>query len=293
MIRTFQFDARDADAVVAGRADRPGDVRAVAVVVDRVVVVVRRSPSRASRRRSRCRRCRCRRAAAAAVLAGVDPHVGREVGVRVVDAGVDHRDRHTGAAGRDVPRLGGVDVGVRRAREAVDRLAGVVQAPEVRERRVVRRRFGVHDEVRLRVADARILAQLRQGRLDGIGAHMSERAVDPLEALLLHRADALEDVLLVCGRDVAAESDQELAGYRLLRGLLRRERPAIRVPRARARRRRRQEGVVCDGYGPLDRQGGRGRSPTAGRTVGPPGGRIVASSRDSAGLPWRVLCGVA
>jgi hypothetical protein len=46
--------------------------------------------------------------------------------------------------------------------------------------------------------------------------------VDLLEALLLRRADALENVLLVCGRDVAPESDQELSGYRLLRRLLRR-----------------------------------------------------------------------
>ena len=40
MILTFQFDAGDADAVVADGADGAGDVRAVAVVVDRVAVVV-------------------------------------------------------------------------------------------------------------------------------------------------------------------------------------------------------------------------------------------------------------
>ena len=45
MIFDVPVDARDADAVVAERADRAGDVRAVAVVVDRVVVVVDEVPA--------------------------------------------------------------------------------------------------------------------------------------------------------------------------------------------------------------------------------------------------------
>ena len=50
--------------------------------------------------------------AVAGHLPGVHPHVGGEVGVVVGDAGVHDGDDHVRAAGGDVPRLRGVDVGV-------------------------------------------------------------------------------------------------------------------------------------------------------------------------------------
>src|SRR6185295_7602577 len=68
-------------------------------------------------------------------LERVVPEVGRQVGVGGVDAAVDDGDDAVAAAGRHVPRLGGVDVGVGLAR-AHGRGAGVVQAPLVVEERV-------------------------------------------------------------------------------------------------------------------------------------------------------------
>ena len=75
--------------------------------------------------------------------------------MRRVHAGVDDGDDDVGATGGDRPCLGGVDVGIRRARGEVHRLADVVQAPEPREERVVRRHVGcVKHEVRLGVGDS-------------------------------------------------------------------------------------------------------------------------------------------
>ena len=86
-------DAGDADAVVAHGADGAGDVRAVAVVVHRVAVVVDEVVA-----------VDVVDVAVAVVvdavagdLARVGPDVGGQVGVGVVDAGVDHG--HDGRAG--------------------------------------------------------------------------------------------------------------------------------------------------------------------------------------------------
>ena len=75
-------------------------------------------------------------------LAGVHPDVVGQVFVGVVNARVDHGDDDTPGAGRDIPGLGSIDVGVRRAAE----LSGVVQAPELVEVDVVGvgRRAGKH-----------------------------------------------------------------------------------------------------------------------------------------------------
>jgi hypothetical protein len=73
--------------------------------------------------------------AAGAALAGVAGQLRREVGVGHGGARVDDGDGHTGTA-RDAPRRRRVDVGVRDALESQDRLAGVLQAPEVAEPRV-------------------------------------------------------------------------------------------------------------------------------------------------------------
>src|SRR5262249_24139846 len=126
-LQGHQFDAGpgnagDADAVVAHPRDGAGDVRAVAVVVERFVVVRDEVPAVDV----------VDEAVAVVVdavagdLARVGPDVGGEVGVVVVDAGVDDRDDDAAARGDGVPRLGGVDVGVGDAAG----LPGVVQAPE-------------------------------------------------------------------------------------------------------------------------------------------------------------------
>jgi hypothetical protein len=71
--------------------------------------------------------------AVAGDLAGVDPDVGGEVGMGVIDAGVDDGHDDVAAAGGAVPGLGCVDVGVERAAA----LSGVVQAPQRAELRIV------------------------------------------------------------------------------------------------------------------------------------------------------------
>jgi hypothetical protein len=96
--------AGDADAVAGVRGDDPAHVRPVAVGVVRVRVAVDE------------------------VGAGGD--VAGQIGVRGVDAGVDHRDQHAGA-GRDGPRL---------------RRADHVEVPLQRPQRVVRRPRGARHQ---------------------------------------------------------------------------------------------------------------------------------------------------
>ena len=135
-------DADDADAVVADRGDRARDVRAVAVGVVGQVVVVDEVPA-----------VHVVDVAVAVVvdavardLARVRPDVGGEVGVVVLDPGVDDGDDDVGAAGRRVPGRLGVDVGVAR----------LVEAPHLRQARVVGRERGGDDAVGLGVLDARL-----------------------------------------------------------------------------------------------------------------------------------------
>ena len=169
-----------------------------------------RSPSRASRRRSRCRRRRRRSSGTRAVLAGVDPDVRREVGMGRVDAGVDDGDDDVGAAGGDRPRLGSVDVGVRRSRRPVHGLAGVVQAPEPREERIVRDDVGrVEDEVRLGVRDAWISVQRLDRLRRGSRCDRDERAVNRGEPLDRLRVGVGQDVGLRRRRHTSVEADED------------------------------------------------------------------------------------
>ena len=82
-------------------------------------------------------------------LAGVGPHVGHEVGVRVVDTRVDHSDLEVRVAGEDVPGLHGVNVGAR----SPARLPGVVEAPKIGEPLVVRRPLDAQLVIGLGVLD--------------------------------------------------------------------------------------------------------------------------------------------
>ena len=134
-------DARNTGRIVADGSDRPGDVRAVAMVVvgiavtvDEVVpvdivdvpVAVIVDP-------------------VAGDLSGIDPHIGSEVRMRIVDARINNGDHHVGGSGRQVPRFRGVDVGV--GEPAC--LAGVIQPPQGREPAVIR--HGRLDDIAHRV----------------------------------------------------------------------------------------------------------------------------------------------
>jgi hypothetical protein len=86
-------------------------------------------------------------------LAWVLPDVVPEVGVAHVHALVYHRDDGTRRAGRRVPGLRRIGIGVRGPCLAAYGLPGVVQTPEPRVARIVRRNRGVDPEVRLGVFD--------------------------------------------------------------------------------------------------------------------------------------------
>src|SRR5262249_15114969 len=122
-------DPGDAAAVVGHGADGAGHVRPVVVVVHGVAVVVDEVVA-----------VNVIDVAVAVVvdavagdLAGVGPDVGRQVGMVIVHAGVDGRHEDAAGARGDVPRLGGVDVGI----DGAAALAGVVQAPERAEGGVI------------------------------------------------------------------------------------------------------------------------------------------------------------
>ena len=84
--------------------------------------------------------------------------------MRVVDAGVDHGDDVRGRTDRLIPGGHRIDVGAGDAGKEVDGLAGVVETPELTERRIVRLRANPDDEVRLGVFDVGAVSQPRQER---------------------------------------------------------------------------------------------------------------------------------
>lgn len=128
-------------------------------------------------------------------LVGIDPHVGGEVGMVVVDAGVDHADDDLVRADGGVPRLDGIDVGI----GGPAGLPGVVQPVQLREARVLGRRERVHRVIALCVLDRRIRAQRRE-RILGRGAlrqldqrelaagEVREGIVDAVSVTIQHRA---------------------------------------------------------------------------------------------------------
>ncbi len=163
-------DARDADAVVAHRADRSGHVRPVAAIVHRVVVVVVEVPA-----------VDVVDVAVAVVvdvvagnLARVDPDVVGQIGMRVVDARVDNAHHDVRRPGRHVPGVHGADVGAGHAAA----LAGVVEAPQVAEIRIVGRVFDLEREVRLEVRKA----GEHRNVLDDVAVVHRQRRVDAKQA---------------------------------------------------------------------------------------------------------------
>ena len=187
----------------------------MAVVVGRVVVVVHEVPAAPVVDVAVAVVVDPVRPAARAVLTLVDPDVLSEIGMRHVDTGVDDRDRDARTAGRDRPRLLGVDVRVRSPCAEVDRLARVVEAPLLRERRIVRRHVGrVEDEVRLRVRDARVLLEGADRPLRIRRAHRDDGAVDLGEMLHGPGAHCTEHAGPPLGGDVALEADDDRARHR-------------------------------------------------------------------------------
>ena len=71
--------------------------------------------------------------AVAGNLPGIGPDIGRQIGMRVVDARVNHANDDGAAPGRDSPRLRSVDVGVNDA----SCLSRVVEAVELGIGRIV------------------------------------------------------------------------------------------------------------------------------------------------------------
>ncbi len=137
--------AADADAVVAGGTDDAGHARAVAVIVERVAV-----------HGDRIEAVRARRAGDidAADVHGERrrrrPDVVAQVGVRVVDAGVDDADDEAARARGDAPGIGRIDAG------AGHRFA---QRPLAGKKRIVRQRRNPDLVVRLGVEHVALAAQ--------------------------------------------------------------------------------------------------------------------------------------
>ena len=126
----------------------------------------------------------------------------REVDTRVRDGHDDVR-----VAGRGVPSLGSVDVLVVRPTG----LTGVVQAPELTERGIVRRDGDAHDMVRLDVRDARLAREHLGDSCLLVVLHLDENGVDLPEALLRGRAGVLQDRVLVVPGDTLRETDEQFA----------------------------------------------------------------------------------
>ena len=240
--RDVPVDARDVGGVVALGPDRPGDVRAVAVVVERRVVVLDEVPAAGV----------VDPAVAVVVdavardLAGVRPDVVVQLGMVVGDAAVDDGDDDARAAGLRVPGLGRVDVGVVRLVEPLEQV----------EVGIVRRAQQAVEVVRLGEGDARVALEGRhRGANRGAVAEAYERQARPAERAHHEGAPRREGPRAARDRRVAAELDDDLPRHELRRGRSRggagrrsradAHRRPTRRPRARGRSRRRKAAASC------------------------------------------------
>ena len=193
-------DARDPDRVVAVRADDPGDVRAV-----RVVVVRLRDAARARR--------------------GEEAHTGEQraekVGVLRVDAGVDRRDDDARRAPHDVPRpvdAGGADAPLSETDVRVGRVE-----------RVVGREVQTHRRVRLDRGDAGLtFERLDRGAIAGARRECDTRDAERRDHGVDRAADGADRRVAQVRRDARREL-HEHAGSRE-RGRLCRVREQRRAP---------------------------------------------------------------
>ncbi len=205
--------ARHADAVVANATDGAGAVRTVVVVVHGVAVVV-----------VGIHTVDVVDVAVGVVvdavagdLAGIRPGIGREVGVRVVDTGVDHGDHDIGRTVEHAPALGRVDVSVRGTdMAAAIGLAGVVHAPEVAEQRIVRHFQRVLHVVGLGVFHVGVRLEGADRGFHRIAADVPVLGADELEfaQLLAGHQDRL-----LGGRHAGLELHDQFARDPLLRGI--------------------------------------------------------------------------
>ncbi len=154
-------------------------------------------------------------------FAGIPPHIGGEVCVRIVDAGIDDRDDHGFAAHGCVPRLRRIDIHIRRA----TRLSRVVQPPQAGIQRIVGRAQELLAIVGLGVTNPRCLVQTGQRRLHShvFGKRHDRQPRNQLE-FPLHRAapNRLERLgSLRPGRDGGIEPHQQFpaAVFGILRQL--------------------------------------------------------------------------
>ena len=173
-------DAGDADAVVAGGADGARDMGAVVVIVPRVTAHLEGVESvgaRGARDRLAAHHDRERRRSG--------PEIRDEIGVRVVDSGVEDRHHGRRGIGGQIPGRRRSDVGPRRAGgRAVHDLSDVPKTPQLRPHRIVRLGERADDEVRLGVDDVPPGRQSRQQcrRSERARAHEHEpRTADRLD----------------------------------------------------------------------------------------------------------------
>ncbi len=136
-----------------------------------------------------------------------------------VDACVGDGDDDARVTGREIPGFWRVDVLVVRAA----RLARVVQAPELVERRIVRCRRDRDHMVQLCVGHPRVARESLDDERLFIVLDLDEYGVDLAEALLRGHARVLEDRVLLGPRDACGEADDQLT-LDGLRRLLRRGR---------------------------------------------------------------------
>ena len=139
-------DAGDADAVVAHGANRARDMCAVEVIVERI--------ARSGDRVEPVRAGGQVRLPANVTLKPPGPtRIRGQVGMCVVDAGVDDADDGVARSEGAIPRCHRPDVGSRRAGYAIDGLAGIQQSPQFGESRIVRAGVRIQNVVRLDVQD--------------------------------------------------------------------------------------------------------------------------------------------
>ena len=122
-------DASYADAIVGNRTDRAGDVRAVAIAVERQVVVVDKVPAMDVVNEPVAVIINT----VAGDFAGIGPDVPRQVGMVDVDARVDHRHNHFAAPRCQLPGFKSSDIDACRAVI----LPSVVEGPLVGEEWIV------------------------------------------------------------------------------------------------------------------------------------------------------------
>ena len=140
-------DPRGANRVVADRRNRAGHMRAVAFVVKRIGVVVGGVDAVHVVDIS----VRVVVDPVAGDFARIPPHVGLQIGMRVIHPRVNHGDDDVGRTREGFPGLRRINVGIART----PGLSGVVQAPHLAEVRIVGvPLLGAQDIVRLSVLHA-------------------------------------------------------------------------------------------------------------------------------------------